>query len=172
MLVNMFVLRDRVRIHAPIERCFALSCSLPVVERTLHMRPVAATCTTPDGRSVQTRTTGLVVTGDCVRWTGWKWGMPQLHVSLISACDANRFLQDTMLEGRFRRFQHDHHFRAENDGATILEDEVRFGLPFGALGRIAGHVLLAPYIRATLAARFRLLKQLAEGDEWKQYLGG
>ena len=163
----MFAIRDSVRIAAPVGRCFGLSCSLAVVERELKMHPV-------DGVDRESgaafRTTGLVRGGDRVRWVGWKFGLPQTHVSLISEFERDRFFQDTMVEGRFAFFQHDHRFEDES-GKTLLVDEIRFELPFGWAGRLVGRVVLVPYVRAVLARRFRLLKELAEGDGWLQYLG-
>ncbi|MDP9039452.1 MAG: SRPBCC family protein [Acidobacteriota bacterium] len=164
----MFAIRDTVRISAPVGRCFALSCSLAVVERELRMHPVAGV--DPE-TGAPYRTAGLVVGGDRVRWQGWKFGLPQVHVSLISRFEPGRFFRDTMIGGRFRTFEHDHSFR-EDAGGTVLDDAIRFSLPFGAAGWLVGRVLMRPYIRGLLARRFRLLKELAEGDGWQEYLGG
>ncbi len=162
----MFVVRDAVRIGAPVGRCFELSCSLAIVERELKMRPVAGV---DRASGVAYRTSGLVQGGDRVRWKGWKFWLPQVHVSLISAFEPERFFQDTMIGGRFGFFQHDHRFREEG-GGTVLEDEIRFSLPFGWAGWLVGRCVMVPYIRAVLAKRFRLLKRLAEGEGWREYL--
>ena len=67
----MFTLRDSILIHAPIERCFALSTSIAIVQRELRMNPVAG------------RTSGLVTGGDTVRWEGLQFGFRNFHVSII-----------------------------------------------------------------------------------------
>jgi ligand-binding SRPBCC domain-containing protein len=157
----MFVLKDYVQIDAPLERCFLLSTSLAIVERELGMHPVA-------GRDA-TRTSGLVVAGDRIRWEGWQLGLPQHHVSLISAFEPNRFFQDTMVAGRFKFFQHDHQF-SKIDGQVLLNDTVRFSMPLGLAGRAVGGCILVPHIRGLLRRRFALLKRIAETDEWRQYL--
>lgn len=72
---QMFVVTEEAEVLAPIERCFALSTHLAVVEMTLAMRPVSG------------RIEGAVVGGDTVRWRGWKWGLPHIHESLIEAFD-------------------------------------------------------------------------------------
>ena len=95
---HLFVVRDEVAVRAPIERCFALSTNLAVVEATLAMRPVGG------------RLSGAVVGGDTVRWRGWKWGLPHVHESLIDAFDPPVFFRDRMIAGRFAAFQHDHFF--------------------------------------------------------------
>lgn len=155
----MFTLRDSILIHAPIERLFALSTNLAIVEEELGMHPVAG------------RTSGFVSGGDTVRWQGWQLGFPNFHVSLIvpETWNPPHFFQDRMLEGRFRGFEHDHTFTEAADG-VVLEDEVRFEMPFGPVGALVGRAVLVPHIRGLMRRRFHRLKGLAEGDGWRGYL--
>ena len=74
-----------------------------------------------------------------------------------------------MVAGRFKSFQHDHEF-TEVDGQVLLNDTVRFSMPLGFVGRVAGRLVLAPHIRGLLRRRFALLKRIAETDEWRHYL--
>jgi ligand-binding SRPBCC domain-containing protein len=153
----MFVLRDNIVVRAPIERCFALSTNVAIVEKELGMHPVAG------------RTTGCVRGGDTVRWEGWQLGFPNFHVSLIAEFEPPFHFQDRMLEGRFRSFAHDHRFR-EVDGGVLLEDELRFTMPFGWPGRVVGQVVLVPHIRRLLRERFAMLKEIAESEQWREYV--
>jgi len=148
-MTKTFTHRDTIHIAAPITRCFALSTDLEVVRRELRMEPVEG------------KRTGNVVLNDRILWRGWKFGLPQAHESLITAFEAPVFFQDTMLRGRFRTFQHDHHFTPTPTG-TLLEDEIRFSLPFGPLGALIARHILLPYMRDVLHRRFHLLKSLAE----------
>jgi ligand-binding SRPBCC domain-containing protein len=157
----MFVLKDSTHIAAPLERVFLLSCSLAIVERELGMHPVAG----PDS----TRTEGLVTGGDRIRWEGWQLGFWNYHVSLISAYEPNEFFRDTMIAGRFRFFQHDHSF-TEIGGQVLVQDAVRFSLPYGRAGRLIGKHILVPHIAGLMRRRFALLKRIAETDEWREYL--
>ncbi len=125
------------------------------------MRPVA-------GKG-GTRTDGLVVGGDRIRWEGWRLGLPQVHVSLISAFEPNRFFQDTMVAGRFKTFRHDHEF-TEIGGQVLLKDVIRFSMPLGFAGRLVGKYIMVPHIHGLMARRFSLLKRIAESDEWRTYL--
>lgn len=155
-----FKLRDSLLVHAPIDRCFQLSCSLELVHEELGMNAVGG------------KTGGLVLGGDVVRWEGWQLGMRHSHVSKISSYERPKFLQDTMLDGRFSTFQHDHHFR-EMDGnlpSTMLEDELRFSLPFGVLGRLVARTVMVPHIRKLMASRFARIKRIAESEDWRRYL--
>ncbi len=155
----MFLLRDEVRVRAPLRRCFLLSTSLELVQRELKMRPVRG------------RTAGLVVGGDTVRWEGWQLGLPQFHESLIEEYRPYSFFRDRMIAGRFARFEHDHNFAEAGDGSVAMWDELRFAMPWGWLGEAAGRGLMVPHIRGLLKRRFALLKGIAEGEEWRRYLG-
>lgn len=155
-----FTLADSLLVHAPIERCFALSCSLELVHEELGMDAVSG------------KTEGFVVGGDIVRWEGWQLGLKHFHVSHISGFERPIFMQDTMLDGRFKTFQHDHHFREQTGvaPATLLEDELRFSLPFGALGSLVAKTIMVPHIHKLMASRFARIKRVAEGEAWRRYL--
>ena len=157
-MARQFILRGEVTIYAPIERCFLLSTSIEIVKRELRMRPVRG------------RTTGFVVGGDTVRWQGWKFGLPQLHESLIEDFRPYAFFRDRMIAGRFRTFAHDHAFDLQPDGSVLLRDEIRFTMRWGWLGAASGILLLAPHIRRLMRRRFLLLKTIAEGGEWRKIL--
>lgn len=152
----MFILRDSTVIQAPIERCFALSTNIALVQKKLGMKPVAG------------RTTGCVQGGDTVRWEGWQLGFPNFHVSLIAQYEKPFYFQDQMLEGRFKTFEHDHRFRETADG-VLLEDELRFTMPFALPGRLVGQFILVPHIKRLLHDRFAMLKGLAETEGWREY---
>lgn len=158
----MFVVSDKIHINAPIDRCFLLSTSLELVERSLKMHLIA---------DASTRTSGLVEGGDRLMWRGWVFGLPQMHESLITKYERPEFFQDTMGQGRFKRFQHDHFF-TEIGGRTLLNDKVRFSLPLGWPMRPVGRTLVVPHVARLLRHRLELLKRVAESDEWKQYLKG
>ena len=160
---------ERITIQAPIDRCFALSTSVELVQRTLGMKLVGGT------------TVGHITANSRVVWRGWKFGLPTEHHTLITGFAAphpvgqgpehrlEAFFQDTQERGRFAFFQHDHFFRGSDTG-TQLEDHVRFALPFGPLGRLAATFFLAPHIRRLAQQRFRMIKDLAEGEGWRKWL--
>ena len=155
---HIFVIRDEALVSAPIERCFALSTHLAVVEITLAMRPVSG------------RMDGTVAGGDTVRWRGWKWGLLHVHESLIEAYDPPAFFRDRMIAGRFAAFEHDHRFTALENGNVLLQDEVRFTMKWGAAGLMIGREVIMPYIRKLVRERFALIRGLAEGEEWRRYV--
>jgi ligand-binding SRPBCC domain-containing protein len=156
-VIALFTVSDTIHIHAPIERCFLLSTHIELVGRTLGMRPVAG------------KSEGMVVGGDSLVWGGWKFGLPQVHESLITRYERPVFFQDTMRRGRFKRFQHDHHF-VEIDGHTLLTDKLRFSMPLGWPGKKVGQYVVVPLMCRLLRKRLELVKRVAETEEWRRYL--
>ena len=161
-VTHLFKLCESITIQAPIKRCFLLSTHLAVVQADLGMRPVRS--------SKSSRTEGLVLNNDIIRWQGWKFGLPQFHESLIEAFDPPRFFRDRMIAGRFHSYEHDHAFKDLGNGATRFTDELRFTMPFGRFGDLAGACILAPHIHHLMRHRFTRIKQIAESDLWQQYL--
>jgi ligand-binding SRPBCC domain-containing protein len=153
----MFTISDSIHINAPIERCFQLSTNIALTGRTLGMRPIEG------------KTDGMITEGDRLIWAGWKFGLPQIHESLITGYEWPVFFQDTMGRGRFSRFQHDHQL-VEIDGHTLLNDKLRFSLPLGWPGRLVAKYIVVPYLCRLLRRRMLLLRQLAETEEWRRYL--
>lgn len=163
---RVIVVQDRIHIAAPLERMFALSTSVPLVQQTLGFKPVEGV------------TTGHVEMGSRVLWKGWLFGLPQRHLTLITGYkkphrDADgierAFFQDTQESGRFHSFQHDHHMSTLGDGSTLLQDEIRYVLPFGYIGWLVAHHVMEPFIQHTLRSRFRLLQTVATGSDWQKY---
>ena len=155
---HKFILREQIIVNAPLERCFLLSTSIKIVERELGMHPVRG------------KTAGLIGEGETVRWEGWQLGFPNFHESIIERFEPNVFFRDRMINGRFRSFEHDHNFAEETSGSVRMFDELRFSMPLGWPGQVVGRLVLEPHIRKLMRRRFRLLTQIAESDEWREYL--
>ncbi len=178
------VVRDTAVVRAPLDRLWALSTRVELVKDTLGMNLAGGT------------TTGFVSAGSQVIWKGWKFGLPTEHHTLITGYRAPHaassmddfsalelrtespgqcvaWFQDSQERGRFAFFQHDHWLRERTDSngnpETVLEDEVRFRLAFGPLGRVVSRFVLIPYVRRLVKRRFASLAALAEGDGWRAW---
>jgi ligand-binding SRPBCC domain-containing protein len=147
-------------IFAPIERCFDLSRSID-----LH---VASTHGTGE-IAIAGVTTGLIGLEETVTWKGRHFGLMLTHKSLITAFDRPRHFQDSMLQGAFHRYTHDHYFETRTSG-TVMTDVMEFTAPFGLLGKLAEALVVERHLRAFLEQRNDSVKKVAESAQWKSYL--
>ena len=153
----MYLVKDSIHIQAPLERCFLLSTNVVLASRSTGLHVVLG------------KKSGGVAPGDSVLWRGWICGFPLVHQTVVTKYSAPTFFRDTMQRGRFKFFQHDHHF-AEVDGHTFLHDKVRFSMPYGWPGRLIARKIVIPYLTRLLRRRFSILKQVAESGEWRAYV--
>ena len=65
------------------------------------------------------------------------WGAPLRWRTIISRWEPPWEFTDEQLRGPYAQWIHRHRFTDTPDGGTLMEDEVRFKLPFGPLGAIA-----------------------------------
>lgn len=87
----------------------------------------------------------------------------------ITALSRPDYFRDEMVQGPFRRFQHDHKFTQEGS-STIMFDNLRFESPFSLLGRTFDKLVLQAHLLSFLENRNRTLKSVAESDQWHKYL--
>lgn len=156
----MQTIHIETRIAAPPRRCFLLSLSID-----LHTDSTAAT----GERAIAGVTTGLIGNGESVTWQGRHFGLILQHTSKITHYEPPTFFQDVMTAGMFKNFEHDHRF-LEQDGNTVMTDELRFSAPLGPLGLIAERLLLRRYLTGFLRERNEVIKQNAESEKWRHYL--
>jgi ligand-binding SRPBCC domain-containing protein len=157
----MQTIRVETRIAAPAMRCFLLSLNID-----LQMDVTAGS----REHAIAGVTHGLIGAGECVTWQGRYFGLLVRHTSKIIAYDPPNFFCDAMLKGIFKSYRHEHYF-AESGGETVMRDVLEFAAPLGVLGIAAERLVLRDYLRRFLCERNAVIKQVAESDEWRRYLG-
>lgn len=147
-------------IEAPVERVFDLARSIDA-----HCSSTGAS----GERAVAGRTSGLIESGETVTWEARHFGVRQKLTVRVTGMDRPRMFADEMTKGAFASMRHVHHFR-EVENRTIMRDEFHFMAPLGILGRIAEQCFLIRYMKGFLVERNRVLKEMAESDEWRRFL--
>lgn len=96
------------------------------------------------------------------------WGIPMRWRTRISRWRPGEEFVDEQLSGPYALWIHRHTFRDDGAGGTIVEDEVRYRLPFGWLGELAHPIVRRQldriFAHRTEAVR-RLLAEPARRDE-------
>jgi ligand-binding SRPBCC domain-containing protein len=78
------------------------------------------------------------------------WGVRLKWRTLISRWEPPVLFVDEQVRGPYRSWIHTHRFSEVGDGQTLIEDEVRYVLPWQPAGRLA-----APLVAGQLARIFR-----------------
>ena len=143
-------------IAAPRERCFDLSLSVE-----LHLRSTASS----GERVVAGPRSGLLVHGDEITWEARHLGRTRRLTMTISAHDRPRMFRDELVRGPFRRLTHDHFFAETGSGTTMTDI-----FEFASIIPPADPLIVRPHLRRLLIERNRVIRELAEGDGWRELL--
>ena len=159
---SMPIIQQDLWIDAPIERAFDLARSID-----LHQVSTAQT----KERAIAGRTSGLIELGETVTWRAKHLGIYQNLTVRITEMERPHFFVDEMVRGAFQGFRHQHIFE-ERNGLTRMTDIFDYRSPLGWLGHLADWLFLEEYMRHFLAQRNQVIKECAEGEQWRQVLSG
>jgi ligand-binding SRPBCC domain-containing protein len=148
------------RMRAPIERVFDLSLSVEV-----HVLSTKGT----GERPIAGVTSGLMGPGHTVTWSAVHLGVRQQLTSEIHKFDRPMYFADRQVRGAFAEFEHEHWFVEDGD-VTICREVFDYRSPLGPLGKLADWLFLEAYMTRFLQVRADTIKELVEGDGWKDYL--
>lgn len=148
------------KINAPIERCFDLSRSID-----LHLLSTSKT----NEKAIAGVTEGLIGLNEEVTWRAKHFGIYQNLTSRITVYEYPYHFKDVMVKGVFKKIDHSHMFEQQGE-MTIMKDRFEFEAPFGILGKFFSKLVLLNYMKGFLEERNKLIKKVAESDEWKSIL--
>jgi ligand-binding SRPBCC domain-containing protein len=147
-------------IKAPIKRVFDLSRSI-----SLHKISTAHT----NEKAIAGTTSGLINKGETVTWQAKHLFKVRQFTSKIMAMESPVSFTDEMIQGDFKSFAHQHHFKQASNG-TIMIDLVDFESPYGILGEVVNKLYLKNYLEGLLVKRNKIIKEYAETEKWKAIL--
>jgi ligand-binding SRPBCC domain-containing protein len=156
----MPIINIEMVVIAPLERVFDLARSINLHTETMSVHKEKA---------IAGKTSGLINLGESVTWEAVHFGVKQKLTSEITILDRPVHFRDSMVKGAFARFDHDHFFEMANPG-TIMRDVFDYDSPLGILGNIADKLFLAKYMKKILKDRNKLIKEIAESDNWRKFL--
>ena len=99
--------------------------------------------------SIRTPLPIVLATGALIDYTIGLHGIPMRWRTRIQRWVPGEEFVDEQLRGPYAKWVHRHSFRDDGVGGTIIDDEVQYRLPFGALGD-----LVHPVVRAQLRRIF------------------
>jgi hypothetical protein len=108
-----------------------------------------------------------VVNEPCAEKTSQAGSRRRLSVR-VTDYDRGRWFRNEMVSGPFRRMRHHDHWFDPEDTGTKMRDTFEFSTRVPLLDSL----VLAPHLRRFVVARNEFIRRVAEGDDWRRYLGG
>ncbi|MFZ4058538.1 MAG: SRPBCC family protein [Ferruginibacter sp.] len=147
-------------IAAPIERVFDLS-------RSINMHKISTVDTGEE--AIAGTTTGLINLNETVTWRAKHLFKIRQFTSKITVMENPTTFTDEMLQGDFKSFKHEHHFKSTNNGCIMI-DLIWFESPYGNLGKMVDRFYLKAYLEKFLLKRNAVIQEYAETEKWKVIL--
>lgn len=157
----MPIIHLTVLVDAPIERVFDLARCIDLHENSMSAH---------GEKAIAGITTGLISLGETVTWRAKHFGIWQHLTSHIAKYDRPNHFRDSMVRGAFKRFDHDHFFTASTETTTEIIDVFDYTSPLGFVGEIVDGLILENYMKRLLEERNRIIKAVAESEQWQQFL--
>ena len=146
-------------IAAPQERVFDLSRSVALHKSSMKDH---------DEKIVDGTMSGLMNLNDTVTWTA-KHLFKQRRLKIrITKLNRPEYFIDEQEAGDFKLMKHEHYFKPIENG-TIMIDQFHFETR-GFMGSLVNKLYLEKYMTQLLKLRNKMIKAMAEGNGWKQYL--
>jgi ligand-binding SRPBCC domain-containing protein len=146
-------------IAAPQERVFDLSRSVALHKSSMKDH---------DEKIVDGIMSGLMNLNDTVTWTA-KHLFKQRRLKIrITKLNRPEYFIDEQEAGDFKLMKHEHYFKPIENG-TIMIDQFHFETR-GFMGSLVNKFYLEKYMTQLLKLRNKMIKEMAEGNGWKQYL--
>lgn len=147
-------------IAAPKERIFDLSRSVE-----LHR----ASMKDYGERIINGKISGLLEKDDSVTWEAKHLFKKRILKTVVREIKRPDYFIDEQVSGDFAMMKHEHYFKEVENG-TLMIDQFHFESPYGRLGVLVNKIYLKRYMQKLLESRNEMIKQVAEGNQWKQYL--
>lgn len=135
---RIHILERRQRIERPIGEVFAFYGDARNLERI-----------TPPLLGFEVITPGAIEmgAGTVIEYRLRLHRVPVRWRTRIEAWEAPQRFVDVQIKGPYSLWEHTHTFEEDGPGATVIEDRVRYSIPFGPLGELADRLLVQRDLR-------------------------
>ena len=86
-------------------------------------------------------------------------GIPVFWRTKITEVNAPKVFKDSQLKGPFALWEHTHTFTEQGNG-TLMQDTIKYRLPFGVLGRLVHRLVVKKRIDDIFSYRRKVLEKL------------
>lgn len=86
--------------------------------------------------------------------------IPQTWVTEITHVKEPFYFVDEQRFGPYKFWHHQHSFSSTKDGNVLMEDLVSYAIPFGFLGRIVNHFIVAKKVKEIFKYRKSVLEKM------------
>jgi ligand-binding SRPBCC domain-containing protein len=115
-------------------------------------------------RAIDGVTSGNIGPGQRVTWQVRQFGVWLTHTTEITAFKEPSYFQDSMVDGLFHSFSHDHFFSLLPTGQTEMRDEMNFSMPILLTGKLAETLFVRRRLTSLLDKRNQAIKKEAEAS--------
>lgn len=147
-------------IGAPVDRVFDLS-------RNISLHKISMQDTNEE--AIAGITSGLINKDETVTWKARHLFKTRFFTSKITEMQPFEKFTDKMIKGDFLSFQHEHFFKAVENG-TIVIDIINFETPYGILGKLVNKIWLIPYLEKLVIHRNEVIRQYTQSNKWRALL--
>lgn len=113
------------------------------------------------GFKVLDPTAGSIYTGMLIRYkVSPLLGISINWSSVISSVQKEHFFVDDQVEGPFKTWHHEHHFKSVGANQTLITDKLYYQLPFGAIGKLFHPVLVRNKLREIFLYRQKRITEI------------
>ena len=88
----------------------------------------------------------------------------------MSMLERPKEFTDEMVSGPFAHMRHHHLFELNEGGDTVMTDEFDYKSRGGPIGWFVENSYLTAHLRRFLAERNKVITQVAESEEWRDFL--
>jgi ligand-binding SRPBCC domain-containing protein len=137
-VAKVHLIERRQRVDLPIEGAFGFYGDAHNLERI-----------TPPWLGFEVTTPGRIEmeVGTSIEYRLRLHGVPVRWQTRITAWEPPRRFVDVQVKGPYSLWEHTHWFEEDGPKATIIEDRVRYSIPFGPLGDLAERLLVRRDLR-------------------------